>query len=129
MTRATTLPDSFAAPSFAVGRAPLGAELPRRDRIEAVAVDDDAVDRARGCDRDRALLDHVLAHLQGIALERIAEPARRRPDHGVDVLGLLDEILLAQLQRDVLAFHLGDVGRDLALLQALRRCRSPRLNL
>ena len=70
-------------------RAAASTQQSRRLRVDATvaAVDHDAVDvRAprrstpRGC-------RHVLEHVLRLALHRIAEPAGRRPDHGIDVGG------------------------------------------
>ena len=55
--------------------------------------------------RHRAVLP-ILEHMLGIALDRIAETAGRGPHHGIDIGGMLLEILLAQLQRDFLALGL-----------------------
>jgi len=66
--------------------------------------------------------------LRGSRSERIAEAARGGPDHRVDVRGILDEVLLAELQRDLLALHLRDVGRDLAFPEAIEHVVA-RLNL
>jgi len=72
--RATTLPETFTAPSLRFAARISARSFFRRDRIEVVAVDHDSVDRARGGQGHRALIEHVLANLEGVALQRIAEP-------------------------------------------------------
>ena len=81
--------------------------------------DHDAVDFARRGDRHRATLDDVFAHARRVALQRVTETASRGPENGVNVAGLLQEVLLTQLQRNFLAFHVGDVGGHLACGHAL----------
>src|SRR5439155_6286623 len=97
----------------AVRLAPLGAELRGRLSIDApVGGNDHAIEPARRLGRHRALLDHVVAYFFRIALQGIAEAACRGPDHGVDVVGLLDEVLLAERERHLLALQLRDVAGD-----------------
>src|SRR5205823_3733563 len=103
----------------AVRFAAAAAQKPRRRRIDdTIGRDHHTVDIARRGDGYRAVVDHVFADLFRFALEGIAEASCRRPDDRIDVPGLLLEILLAQLQRDFLAVHIGDVRRHFACYEA-----------
>src|ERR1700681_1304756 len=109
-----------AAIFLAVRFAPADAQHACGRRIhDSVGGDHDAVDLARRGERYRAIVAHVFAHARSVALQRIAETASRGPENRVNVPGLLQEVLLTQLQGNFLAFHGGDVSRHLACGHAL----------
>ena len=60
------------------------------------------------------IVDHVFTHSRRIAFQRIAEASARGPDDGVNIFGLLREVLLTQLQRYFLSVKLCDIGGHVA---------------
>ena len=102
---------------------PRGFELCEPQLADAVALafgrlrvsEHHPIDRFRRLDGDVAVVD-VGGDLRRVALERIAEAARRGPQHGVDVGGVLHEVLLPELERFGFAFQLVDVVDQLGRL-------------
>jgi hypothetical protein len=78
--------------------------LPQQNGL-LVIFENDPVDCACCLHGDVAVVD-VGLHLGRVALKGIAEAARGRPQHRVHVGGVLREVLLAQLQRLLVPFHL-----------------------
>ncbi|MDF3009878.1 MAG: hypothetical protein K0S03_674 [Burkholderiales bacterium] len=99
-------------------------DLGAPSRGGALVAEHHAVDLERRLLRHVAVL-HVGGDLRRIALERVAEATRRRPQHRVDVGRMLREVLLAQLQSFGPSGKLVDVVHELRLLHLLQHVAVP----